>query len=203
MIARGAPARVPAIALALLALPTLPACRSHRPMDTHPGLVIDTAFTSAEMAQVMDAVAAWEAIGPDVRFAVTEADHAAVGRAGATSPDDDTIYLQRRTEGGCAIALGAYAGLTVWSNTTSTQTCVDAGELDADGASRPRELQAVVAHELGHSLGLWHIDVGLPDHPVSIMTTWHQDEPLDGLPTCLDSNDVADVHHLARTGACR
>jgi hypothetical protein len=29
------------------------------------------------------------------------------------------------------------------------------------------------------------------------MTTYHQDEPANALPTCLDVNDVAQVHHLA------
>ena len=184
-----------------LLVPLLPlllvSCGGHHPLDTHPTLIIDSSFTPAEMTQVTAAILAWESVDSNVHFTVQIGSHDDIGQRGATSPADDTIYFQRLTADGCEADLATWAGITQWTENYSTISCVNADELDSESDVRPLGLQACVAHELGHSLGLWHIDEGVPSHPVSIMTTYHQDEPANALPTCLDVNDVAQVHHLA------
>ena len=166
-------------------------------MTTHPDVVLDPTFTHDEVARIREALDSWERRGPDVRFAVrTAPDRDGLASTAAAGGDPNTIYVVREIAHSCAVPYSGGTAVpiayTVWNVNGSTSTCLDADRLDEAEPGQANVFKAVVAHELGHSFGLAHDDVGVPERaPESIMTTHHEDEPADGEVTCIDARRVA------------
>ena len=200
----GVAAEVAAITLVSLS------CGSHGEMTTHPTVVLDPTFTPAEVAQIRAGLASWDQRGPSVALAIqTASDRDTLANAAASGGEPNTIYVVREIAHSCAVL---YSGgsdpaepiaFTVWNPNGSTSTCLDADRLDAAEPGQANVFKAVVAHEIGHSFGLAHDDVGVAaGAPESIMTTYHQNEPADGEVTCRDVRGVAAHFALAVPAAC-
>jgi hypothetical protein len=184
----------PAVLLLALAL----GCGQTGAMTTHPRVVLDPDFSPPEIAQIRAGLGSWERKGPGVSFTIeVAADHASLEEEAQSSPTPNTVYVLRESDHFCAVPYLASApsvpiAFTSWNPNGSTVTCLDADRLDAAEPGQATVFKAVAAHEIGHSFGLAHDDVGVASGaPESIMTTYHQNEPADGEVTCIDARGVA------------
>ncbi len=133
----------------------LGACGPRPKIDGHALIEVDSDFTPEETERVLAGVALWEAASPDMRFrTASRVDHAwMLAHPGA----DDVFQLVKvteKTDPACTVL-----------HTDVADTYYSPGHACfADEPTRvfqPGTLELLVAHEMGHMLGLDHQPTGV------------------------------------------
>jgi hypothetical protein len=155
----------------------------------HQTVAIDGDFPPYEMAQIQAAMATWSEVTP-ATFDVVVVPHMNLGAKDA----DVTIYMRATEADRCPTGdafdhgdLEGIAGVTYWKDQTHRVICLHSWVLLAldhsDGPETSHYL-GTVEHELGHTMGLAHVEDPDTDYP-TLMNAYMGPAQTDH-PTCVD-----------------
>lgn len=147
-----------ALALVVAAV-ALAGCGSY---PSHYKVVIPPTMPAAVDEHILDALAAWQKVTPVTFTVVFDS---------ANEPGDDTIFIHN------APANGTYSAWTAYNYDHGT------ADVSLYPSSRSMDLTQVVAHELGHAMGLQHRE--------GATVMWPDPSKASALPTVEDGRDWA------------